>query len=86
MPAERRRAKPDAVGERAGAPRRLAQQLDNAPPAGVGERRQRPVESGRRAQLNISILSPVAFSDSSTEKGRIFCAKVQTWPSGSLAR
>ena len=86
MPAERRRAQPDAVRKLARPARRLAEQLDDAPPVRVRQRGERPVERGRRAQENISILRPVAFSDSSTEKGRTFMAKVQTWPSGSRAR
>lgn len=86
MPAERRRAEPDALGQLARPPRRLAQQLDDAPAVRIRKRGERAVERGRRAQENISILRPVAFSDSSTEKGRTFIAKVQTWPSGSRAR
>jgi hypothetical protein len=88
MPTERRRAQPDAVGKLAGPARRLAQQLDDLPAMRIGERGERAVDpgSGGGAQENISILRPVAFSDSSTEKGRTFWAKVQTWPSGSRAR
>ena len=87
MPAERRRAQPDAVGKLAGPARRLAQQLDDLPAMRIGERGERAVDPrGAGAQENISILRPVAFSDSSTEKGRTFWAKVQTWPSGSRAR
>ena len=86
VPAERRRAQPDAVGKLAGPARRLAQQLDDLPPMRIGKRGKRPVDRSGRAQENISILRPVAFSDSSTEKGRTVWAKVQTWPSGSRAR
>jgi hypothetical protein len=86
VPAERGRAQADAVGQLAGPARRLAQQLDDVPPMRIGQRGKRPVEGRRRAQENISILRPVAFSDSSTEKGRTFWAKVQTCPSGSRAR
>jgi hypothetical protein len=86
VPAQRRRTQPDAVGQLARTARRLAQQLDDLPPMRIRKRGERPVDRGRGAQENISILRPVAFSDSSTEKGRTFWAKVQTWPSGSRAR
>ena len=88
VPAERRRAQTDPVGQLAGRARRFAQQLDDLPAMRIGERGERAVDrgGGGRAQENISILRPVAFSDSSTEKGRTFWAKVQTWPSGSRAR
>ena len=78
MPAERRRAEADTVRQFPRPPRRLAQQVDDAPAVRVRKRGELTVERGGRAQENSSILRPVAFSDSSTEKGRTFIAKVQT--------
>ena len=86
MAAERGRAQSDAVGNLAGAKRAFAQQLDDMAPVRIGQRGERAIDRDGRAQGNTSILKPVAFSASSTEKGRTAWAKVQTWPSGSRAR
>src|SRR5690606_22468706 len=64
----------------------LAQEIDGAPPVGVGQRSQRVVQGGAlAAHRPIVVLRPLAASHSSGDMTRTVWPKVHMWPSRSSA-